>query len=167
MGGWAKRSERDPEDDFAPRAYETSAMKRIFCLSLLPGIAAAFVASPASAQIRPRPAIQAAPDPPAAAPTPPPGARPPSATPNPPLPAQNGAPAAAPAAGAPGAPVKSGKPGDTASLPQFEQGVDFEPKNPDYKVAFSLEDADLPEIVRVIGQLTGKRFIFGGKVRNI
>jgi general secretion pathway protein D len=49
----------------------------------------------------------------------------------------------------------------------FEQGVDFEPKSPDYKVAFSLEDADLPELVRVIGQLTGKRFIFGGKVRNI
>ena len=35
------------------------------------------------------------------------------------------------------------------------------------KVAFSLEDADLPELVRVIGELTGKRFIFGGKVRNI
>jgi general secretion pathway protein D len=49
----------------------------------------------------------------------------------------------------------------------FEHGVEFEPKNPDYKVAFSLEDADLPELVRVIGQLTGKRFIFGGKVRNI
>ena len=57
--------------------------------------------------------------------------------------------------------------GDTGNLPQFETGVDFEPKSPDYKVAFSLEDADLPEIVRVIGQLTGKRFIFGGKVRNI
>ena len=38
---------------------------------------------------------------------------------------------------------------------------------PDDKVAFSLEDADLPELVRVIGELTGKRFIFGGKVRNI
>jgi general secretion pathway protein D len=57
--------------------------------------------------------------------------------------------------------------GDTGNLPQFEQGVDFEPKSPDYRVAFSLEDADLPEIVRVIGQLTGKRFIFGGKIRNI
>ena len=35
------------------------------------------------------------------------------------------------------------------------------------RVSFSLEDADLPELVRVIGELTGKRFIFGGKVHNI
>ncbi len=57
--------------------------------------------------------------------------------------------------------------GDTGSLPQFEQGVEYEPRDPNYKVSLSLEDADLAELVRVIGQLTGKRFIFGGKVRNI
>jgi general secretion pathway protein D len=57
--------------------------------------------------------------------------------------------------------------GDTQGLAQFEQGIEYEPRNPNYRVAFSLEDADLPELVRVIGQLTGKRFIFGGKVRNI
>jgi general secretion pathway protein D len=34
-------------------------------------------------------------------------------------------------------------------------------------VSFNLEDVDLPELVRVIGELTGKRFIFGGKVHNI
>jgi general secretion pathway protein D len=34
-------------------------------------------------------------------------------------------------------------------------------------VAFSLEDANLSELVRVISQLTGRRFIFGGKVRDI
>jgi general secretion pathway protein D len=129
-------------------------MKRIFCLSLLPGVAAVFVAAHAGAQIRQRPAV---PPDPAAAPG---GAAPRTA----PLPAPNTTPNAAAPGGAAG---KNGKPGDTANLPQFEQGVDFEPKNPDYKVAFSLEDADLPEIVRVIGQLTGKRFIFGGKVRNI
>lgn len=56
---------------------------------------------------------------------------------------------------------------DTDKLPQFEQGVEFEPRSPNYKVSFSLEDADLNELVRVIAQLTGKRFIFGGKVRNI
>ena len=67
-----------------------------------------------------------------------------------------------PSSGAP-----AGKGADGGALPQFEQGVDFEPKSPNYKVAFSLEDADLAELVRVIGQLTGKRFIFGGKVRNI
>jgi general secretion pathway protein D len=60
-----------------------------------------------------------------------------------------------------------GKAGDTSTLPQFEQGVEYEPRDPNYKVSLSLEDADLAELVRVIGQLTGKRFIFGGKVRNI
>ncbi|HEX7604326.1 MAG TPA: type II secretion system secretin GspD, partial [Polyangiaceae bacterium] len=72
------------------------------------------------------------------------------------------------AGGATGTPAPGGKSqGDTNTLPQFESGVEFEPRNPNYKVSFSLEDADLPELVRVIGQLTGKRFIFGGKVRNI
>jgi general secretion pathway protein D len=80
-----------------------------------------------------------------------------------------GTPPAGGAAGAGAGPggTATGAGGDTGNLPQFEQGVEFEPKSPNYKVAFSLEDADLPELVRVIGQLTGKRFIFGGKVRNI
>ncbi len=56
---------------------------------------------------------------------------------------------------------------DTSGLAQFENGVEFQPRSPDYKVTFSLEDADLDQLVRVIAQLTGKRFIFGGKVRNI
>jgi general secretion pathway protein D len=73
-----------------------------------------------------------------------------------------------PAGGAPTTVGPGGKAtADTDKLPQFEQGVEFEPRSPNYKVAFSLEDADLNELVRVIGQLTGKRFIFGGKVRNI
>ncbi|HEY1959648.1 MAG TPA: type II secretion system secretin GspD [Polyangiaceae bacterium] len=67
--------------------------------------------------------------------------------------------------GAPGAAGKTQA--DTSSLPQFEQGVEYTPRSPNYKVSLSLEDADLAELVRVIGQLTGKRFIFGGKVRNI
>lgn len=56
---------------------------------------------------------------------------------------------------------------DTSGLPQFESGMEYEPRSPNYRVSFSLEDADLPELVRVISQLTGKRFIFGGKVRSI
>ncbi len=82
--------------------------------------------------------------------------------------------AAAPASpgGAPGSPGSPAlgagvKPGDTGALSQCEQGVEFEPTSPSYRVAFSLEDADLAELVRVIAQLTGKRFIFGGKIRNI
>jgi len=85
--------------------------------------------------------------------------------------ANGGAGAGGAAAGAsPGAPLtlpNGKKIGDTTGLTQFENGVEFQPRNPEYKVAFSLEDADLSELVRVIAQLTGKRFIFGGKVRNI
>ncbi|MBV9945275.1 MAG: type II secretion system secretin GspD, partial [Myxococcales bacterium] len=61
-----------------------------------------------------------------------------------------------------------GKPiGDTQTLQQFEPGVEYAPRNEADKVSFSLEDADLAELVRVIGELTGKRFIFGGKIRSI
>jgi len=81
---------------------------------------------------------------------------------------ENPAPPAGPRPGVTGTvPGLGGRPTDTGGLTQFEHGADFEPKGPDYRVTFSLEDADLAEIVRVIGQLTGKRFIFGGKIRNI
>jgi general secretion pathway protein D len=56
---------------------------------------------------------------------------------------------------------------DTATLPQFRDEVEFSPQPPGAKVQFSLEDADLPELVKVMGQLTGRRFIFGGKLRTI
>jgi len=58
-------------------------------------------------------------------------------------------------------------PSDTTGLSQFENALEFEPRSPNYPVAFSLEDADLDQLVRVIAQLTGKRFIFGSKVKNI
>jgi general secretion pathway protein D len=57
--------------------------------------------------------------------------------------------------------------GDTQSLAQFESGLEFEPRSPNAKVSFSLEEADLGDLVRVISQMTGKRFIFGPKVKNI
>ncbi len=57
--------------------------------------------------------------------------------------------------------------GDTKGLAQFEPGVEYAPRGANELVTFSLEDADLPDLVRVIGELTGKRFIFGGKVKNI
>ena len=91
-----------------------------------------------------------------------------------------GTPVGAPAGGAgspdAGAPTPGAKPvigpggkavADTQGLQQFESGVDYAPRSPADKVSFSLEDADLAELVRVIGELTGKRFIFGGKVHNI
>jgi general secretion pathway protein D len=56
---------------------------------------------------------------------------------------------------------------DTQGLAQFESGIEYAPRSEGDRVAFSLEDADLAELVRVIGELTGKRFIFSGKLRNI
>ena len=44
--------------------------------------------------------------------------------------------------------------------------MEFEPRNPNYRVAFSLEDADLPELVRVIGQLA-RRFGVARRVLNV
>jgi len=71
-----------------------------------------------------------------------------------------------PAGGAPSAKPDKSAP-DMPGLSQFEAGVQYAPRNGGDRVSFSLEDADLPELVRVIGELTGKRFIFGGKIRSI
>ncbi len=78
-------------------------------------------------------------------------------------------PGAAPGAGATPAPAAPGSKAvaDTQGLSQFETGIEYAPRGGGDRVSFSLEDADLPELVRVIGELTGKRFIFGGKVKNI
>jgi general secretion pathway protein D len=95
------------------------------------------------------------------------GLAPPSVAPPVPAPPAPGAVPATPttpaAATAPGGKVVA----DTQGLPQFESGIEYTPRGGGDKVAFSLEDADLPELVRVIGELTGKRFIFGGKIKNI
>jgi general secretion pathway protein D len=45
--------------------------------------------------------------------------------------------------------------GPTTTIPELP----FEPKAPDYKVALTLDDADLSDVVRTIGQLTGRRFV--------
>lgn len=102
---------------------------------------------------------------PGAKPTAAPGAPAPPAAPT----AKPGAPPPPPPAGAPPADTKSAdtKSADTTSLPQFPEEVEFQPRPPGYRVAFSLEEANLSELVRVISQLTGRRFIFGGKVRDI
>ena len=79
----------------------------------------------------------------------------------------SGAPTTPPATPAAPAGASGKSQADTSGLAQFESAIEYEPRSPNYKVAFSLEDADLGELVRVISQLTGKRFIFGGKVKNI
>ncbi len=52
-------------------------------------------------------------------------------------------------------------------LPQFETGVEFEPMSPRARVTFNLEEAELPDLVRLISNMTGRRFILPTKLRAI
>ena len=49
-----------------------------------------------------------------------------------------------------------------AKITPFETGIEYEPVTPGAHVTFNLEDADLPELVRLVSSLTGKRFILPG-----
>jgi general secretion pathway protein D len=57
--------------------------------------------------------------------------------------------------------------GGPPNVAQFETGLDYRPMPPGAPVTFNLEDADLPDLVRLISQITGKRFILPGKARSI
>jgi general secretion pathway protein D len=130
----------------------TTLTRMLLCNAVLAAAAGEAGAQP---RVRPNPLLNTPAAGTAAPATPPPGGAAAPSTPATPTPG-------APAVGANGKPV-----GDTATLQQFEPGVEFQPRPPGDKVSFSLEDADLPELVRIIGEMTGKRFIFGGKVKNI
>ncbi len=52
-------------------------------------------------------------------------------------------------------------------LPQFETGVEFKPMSPRARVTFNLEEAELPDLVRLISNMTGRRFILPTKTRTI
>lgn len=68
----------------------------------------------------------------------------------------------------PGTPPPGGTPpGGPPNLQPFETGIDYRPTPPGAPVTFNLEDADLPDLVRLISQITGKRFILPGKARSI
>lgn len=58
---------------------------------------------------------------------------------------------------------------EAAPEPAKDSGFDHKPKRPGDKVLLQLEDADLADLVRVIGEATGKRFIVAspklGKVK--
>lgn len=88
-------------------------------------------------------------------------------------PAAGGA-AARPGAAPPAAPGATGAPapgaGDDDPMASVKQGIkeiEFKPKAGGYRVSFNLEDADLPELVKAISNITGRRFIYGGKLRQI
>src|SRR5262245_32955887 len=72
-----------------------------------------------------------------------------------------------------GAPEPGDLPGTKGPLPQtmdsIAKAVDtpYRPKPGGHRIKFNLEDADLAELVNHISSLTGKRFIYGSKVRKV
>lgn len=54
-----------------------------------------------------------------------------------------------------------------ANVKQAVKEIDFKPKNAGMLVNFNLDEADLPELVKAISNITGRRFIYGGKLRQI
>ncbi len=52
-------------------------------------------------------------------------------------------------------------------LPQFETGVEFKPMSPRTRVTFNLEEAELTDLVRLISNMTGRRFILPTKLRAL
>ncbi len=69
--------------------------------------------------------------------------------------------------GAPAAEAAGSESAGGTGLTPFETGIDYQPTSPRALVTFNLEDADLPDLVRLISNITGKRFILPGKVRSI
>lgn len=83
-------------------------------------------------------------------------------------PPRPGAPPGAPGAAAPpGAPGTGAEEDPLANVKQGVQEIEFKPKPGGYKVSFNLDEADLPELVKAISNITGRRFIYGGKLRQI
>jgi len=62
-------------------------------------------------------------------------------------------------------PVAGESPGQ--GIKPFETGIEYQPTSPSARVTFNLEDADLPELVRLMSQITGRSFILPSKSRSI
>ncbi|MET0592862.1 MAG: type II secretion system secretin GspD, partial [Polyangiaceae bacterium] len=73
---------------------------------------------------------------------------------------------AVPAAAAAAAGAAPGAPPGTMSLGDVQQHPELT-KMPKGFVDFTIEEGDLAELITTISTITGKRFIYGGKVRNI
>ncbi|AKF03913.1 type II secretion system secretin GspD [Sandaracinus amylolyticus] len=67
-------------------------------------------------------------------------------------------------------PAEGGGTGGASKIQPFETGLEeseVRPTPPGARVSFNLEDADLPDLVRLIARITGKRFILPSKGRSI
>lgn len=76
-------------------------------------------------------------------------------------------PGAKPPAGAGGGAAGGGDADPMASVKQGPKEIDFKPKGAGTLVNFNLDDADLPDLVKAISNITGRRFIYGGKLHTI
>jgi general secretion pathway protein D len=54
-----------------------------------------------------------------------------------------------------------------ANVKMGPKEIEFKPKPGNFGVNFNLDDADLPDLVKAISNITGRRFIYGGKLRQI
>jgi general secretion pathway protein D len=154
------------------RPFGLSAQLRTASIALLLASAASAQDAPAPPPVAPAPATPAPAAPPRKPATPlikPMLRKPPGAAPTPLVP-----PAAAPAATPPvTSPTDRDPPGAVGALPTTMDkiaaaaDVPFKPQPGGHLVKFNLQDADLAELVNHISGLTGKRFIYGAKVRQI
>jgi general secretion pathway protein D len=67
----------------------------------------------------------------------------------------------------PEAPSEEPAPELENELPPFETGVEFQAMSPRTRVTFNLEEAELPDLVRLISNMTGRRFILPTKLRAV
>jgi general secretion pathway protein D len=68
------------------------------------------------------------------------------------------------------APEAGGAGGEGTKVQPFRtglEGTDTRTSPPGARVSFNLEDADLPDLVRIVSRITGKRFILPSKARSI
>ena len=123
-------------------------------------------ASPAMAQpaTRGAPILKTPGKPGAAPPTGPGAAVPPGRAGGAPVPPPPGPGAKPPTGGSAGS---GGDADPMASVKQGPKEIDFKPKGAGTLVNFNLDDADLPDLVKAISNITGRRFIYGGKLHTI
>lgn len=90
----------------------------------------------------------------------PPGSANPPATPPP-------DPTAQPGPAGPTGPAPNAKKQDPLSQLAAPSDIEYRPPPPGQKFKFSLEDTDLPALVKAVSQITGRRFIYGNKLHAI
>lgn len=74
-----------------------------------------------------------------------------------------------PTPGSTGTPPAAGEASSSKAAPFVTglEGTDARTVPPSTRVSFNLEDADLPDLVRIVSSVTGKRFILPSKARSI